>query len=303
MQLLTLPASIPFVTSCRTARKHPKPTSKITQCSAALITITRCSRHFQKRVSLISHRFDSGNTASLNCQQMKKPNDACRVIAKFDSGDPAVIDAAVGKGRILLLTSGWQPSDSQLALSTRFPPLLTQAFSIACPVQRSQLVQTVGETIYPDELVATAIWTVTTPSGEIISSDSASSQEEGGEEDNEKSGDVRLTEPGRYTISGESEDGTPAEVLLIASLPLSESRTEPLPIGQLEVLGVGVQSDSVDEAEAAADPAIAGQLKSAELEDRQKWWRLFLLAGLILLLVESFWAAAIEKRQFAEVGS
>ncbi|MGH7972210.1 MAG: BatA domain-containing protein, partial [Limisphaerales bacterium] len=47
-----------------------------------------------------------------------------RVLAKFDSGDPAIIDIPVGTGRVLLLTSGWQPEDSQLALSTKFVPLL-----------------------------------------------------------------------------------------------------------------------------------------------------------------------------------
>jgi hypothetical protein len=47
-----------------------------------------------------------------------------RIVAKFDSGDPAVVEVPIGKGRVILLTSGWQPDDSQLALSTKFVPLL-----------------------------------------------------------------------------------------------------------------------------------------------------------------------------------
>jgi hypothetical protein len=47
-----------------------------------------------------------------------------RVVAAFDNGDPALVEAPVGKGRVLVLASGWQPEESQLALSTKFVPLL-----------------------------------------------------------------------------------------------------------------------------------------------------------------------------------
>ena len=49
---------------------------------------------------------------------------SARPLAKFDSGDPALIEVPLGRGRVLILTSGWQPEDSQLALSTKFVPLL-----------------------------------------------------------------------------------------------------------------------------------------------------------------------------------
>jgi len=47
-----------------------------------------------------------------------------RVLARFDDGGPALMEMPRGKGRLLVLTSGWQPSDSQLALSSKFVPLL-----------------------------------------------------------------------------------------------------------------------------------------------------------------------------------
>ncbi len=46
------------------------------------------------------------------------------VLARFDSGDPAWVSFAVGKGTLHLLTTTWRPADSQLALTTKFPPLL-----------------------------------------------------------------------------------------------------------------------------------------------------------------------------------
>lgn len=46
------------------------------------------------------------------------------VAASFDSGDPAWIVFPLGKGSLHVLTTTWRPADSQLALTTKFPPLL-----------------------------------------------------------------------------------------------------------------------------------------------------------------------------------
>lgn len=47
-----------------------------------------------------------------------------RVIARFDSGDPAWIEIQIGKGTLYIFTSTWRPIDSQFARSTKFPPIL-----------------------------------------------------------------------------------------------------------------------------------------------------------------------------------
>ncbi len=46
------------------------------------------------------------------------------IIASFDSGDPAWLVFPLGKGTLHVLTTTWRPADSQLALTTKFPPLL-----------------------------------------------------------------------------------------------------------------------------------------------------------------------------------
>ncbi len=46
------------------------------------------------------------------------------IIASFDSGDPAWLVFPLGKGTLHVLTTTWRPVDSQLALTTKFPPLL-----------------------------------------------------------------------------------------------------------------------------------------------------------------------------------
>ena len=53
------------------------------------------------------------------------------VLARFDSGDPAWVGFAVGKGTLHVLTTTWRPADSQLALTTKFPPLLHALLSQA----------------------------------------------------------------------------------------------------------------------------------------------------------------------------
>jgi hypothetical protein len=47
------------------------------------------------------------------------------VLAKFDGKAPAWLSVPVGKGKLVLMTSGWHPGDSQLAFSGRFIPLLS----------------------------------------------------------------------------------------------------------------------------------------------------------------------------------
>ena len=48
-----------------------------------------------------------------------------RVLARFEKGDPAVIEKPLGKGRLVILASGWSPADSQLARSSKFVPLMS----------------------------------------------------------------------------------------------------------------------------------------------------------------------------------
>lgn len=46
------------------------------------------------------------------------------VLARYDSGDPAWVSYPLGKGTLHVLTTTWRPIDSQLALTTKFAPLL-----------------------------------------------------------------------------------------------------------------------------------------------------------------------------------
>lgn len=223
------------------------------------------------------------------------------IIAKFDTGLPAIAEIrAADKGRIVVLASGWQPADSQLALSTRFPPLLTRVLSLASPAQKDQIVQTVGDVIRPGELVSSPEWSVVLPGGGTTSADDVESSE--GIDIDFMKASLMLETPGRYLVTGKTDEGEDNSVTLIAGVAVSESRTEMLPIGQLQVLGIGVESELESDSGATSsdDEATVGQLSASDLEEKQKWWRWLLLAGLGCLVLESLWASAIERRQPVE---
>ena len=47
-----------------------------------------------------------------------------RVLARFENGDAALVEKLLGKGRLLVMASGWRRADGQLARSSKFVPLM-----------------------------------------------------------------------------------------------------------------------------------------------------------------------------------
>ncbi len=56
-----------------------------------------------------------------------------KTIATYEDESPAIVETNVGTGKLWLLTAGWQPSESQLSLSTKFVPLVTKFFTSGIP--------------------------------------------------------------------------------------------------------------------------------------------------------------------------
>lgn len=190
-----------------------------------------------------------------------------RVVARFDSGDPAWIECPRGRGRIVLFTSGWHPEDSQLALSTKFVPLLLSMVEraggdLAGPAESV----TVGDPL-PLPPSVTASLTVRLPRGESVSLPPATAQFED------------TTTPGIYEVRG---DGPPLRFAV--NVHPAESRTHPHPLESLEAFGAPVRTGPV---RSQPRPEQAVQLAALEAEGRQKLWRWLLVAALAALFVES----------------
>ena len=167
----------------------------------------------------------------------------------------------------------------------------------------------VGHRITPAELAGNDVWALTRPDGTpyapdpvtVVAPDARTSLAETNAEKVAAVKSVVLDEPGRWTLSSENNEG-PQSISLLVTVAASESRTEPLPAGQLQALGMSPDIAKVrDAAQPSDDPDLAAQLDAAELESRQKFWRWLLLAGLGCLALEGIVSYVLEKRQQPEL--
>ncbi len=201
-----------------------------------------------------------------------------RVIAKFDSGDPAIVEVPTGKGRIYVLTSGWQPEESQLAVSSKFVPLMWSLLEQAGGVASFATQYAVGDKVpLPADGTATA---VRPPTGAAIALAA-------------KAGEFALTaQPGIYQLEGGAKP-----LRFAVNLDANESRTAPLAPDELEQLGVPVARAKTDVAVPAENKTL---LQGIEAENRQKLWRWFVAATLAVLLIESALAGWTARRPALE---
>ncbi len=206
------------------------------------------------------------------------PIKNARVIARFDRGDPALVEIPVGKGSLFLLTSGWQPADSQFALSSKFVPMLYSLLEISGAI-RAQLSQySVG-----DRLTLTASGTNAVAGIKVRPPDGKEVALIAGQR-------FAATDvPGIYRAEIGSET-----IRVAVNLDAAESRTAPLALETLERLGVPLKPQAAADLKKEADKK--ERLKAAELEQRQKLWRWLLVGALIFLLMESAVAGRLSRR-------
>lgn len=201
-----------------------------------------------------------------------------RVPVRFDSGDPALLEWDAGRGRLIALTSGWVPADSQLAVSSKFAPMLASlldwsgasavaaaSFVVGDPIPRLALGARDGGSVR-----------VRAPGGAslLVAADAPAM--------------TSTTEPGLYLV----ETGADPRPLPVNLDPV-ESRTWPLDPDDFERLGVPMARTAERARDRAAREAPA---PAAEAESRQKLWRWFLMAALAVLLVETVLAGRAARR-------
>lgn len=198
-----------------------------------------------------------------------------RVLAKFDHGAPALVELPAGQGRVLVLASGWHPEDSQLAVSSKFVPLLWSLLESSGSIGTFVSHYAVAEPVALPAGLGAA--TVTAPDGKTAALAAGATT----------FGDTAA--PGIYTVAGGGR-----EQRFAVNLDANESRTVPLGLDELEQLGVPVtRTKPASGTETAAQKTL---LQGIEAESRQKLWRWFIAATLAVLLFESALAGWTAKR-------
>jgi hypothetical protein len=190
-----------------------------------------------------------------------------RVLAKFDSGDPAWLEIAVGSGSLLVWTSGWHPADSDLALSSKFVPLLYSILEHGGTLAERQSQYFTGDSVpVPARAAAaTAGRRIRRPDGSTAEID--------------RQVFMQTDLPGIYTMESPSGNRQFAINLFPA-----ESRTDPIAIEEIEKMGVALEPVSDV---APADTTQAMRHRSfVQMESEQKLWRWVLVAALAMLLIE-----------------
>ncbi|HET6883082.1 MAG TPA: BatA domain-containing protein [Pirellulales bacterium] len=203
-----------------------------------------------------------------------------RVVARFDNGEPAILERAIGGGRIFVFASGWQPEQSQLALSSKFVPLMQALIDLTAggPEQATSL--TVGQNVPLTAITSSAV--VERPDGtrvKLAENSTAFSDAD---------------QPGVYRLHVDGED-RPFAVNLAAA----ESNTAPIDLESLEQLGVRFSSklSRVERAEQVR------QQRDTELESRQHLWRWLIIAALALLILETFLAGRAARKLRADLST
>lgn len=197
------------------------------------------------------------------------------IVARFDSGDPAILQHRTGTGELLIMTAGWNPADSQLARSWKFPLMLSSLVeshhrdAIFKPsYQVNQRVPLPNGIELPDNPV------VTQPNGEelLLASDATA---------------VSGTDvPGVYQV--ETRNG-PAEFAV--HLDPTESDTAPLPQEALAQAGIRLST----EFDVAAEKAKMQQMRDVELESRQKIWKWLVAVAIVILIAETLLAGWLSR--------
>lgn len=206
-----------------------------------------------------------------------------KVLARFDKGDPALLQIPVGKGLLFVLTSGWHPADSQLALSSKFVPLLYSLLDLSGGMKAQLAQYVVGDTVSMIATNSVQGFTVRKPDG-TEAKVAAGEQFSGADL------------PGIYTISA----GQLTQRFAV-NLDPGESRTAPLPVEELERLRLPLKAPSLELVKQEEKKRL--RLQAAELEQRQKLWRWLIVAALVVLMMETWlagWLTRMGRTQAVE---
>lgn len=191
-------------------------------------------------------------------------------LLRFDDQAVALGHVPIGDGHVVFTTFGWQPDESQFALSSKFVPLIHSLLEFIGAVKRRERQLVVGD----------AIAAPAARRGETIDvhiTDPAGLQHE----ITPQRAFVGTERPGVYRLSAGERSAD-----LAVNLDINESRTAPMTFDALEQFGVRPVTAAALTNE-AGEQKRRERLRAREQEDEQKIWRWLIGGALAVLLVET----------------
>lgn len=189
------------------------------------------------------------------------------VIARFDDGQPAVIDRREGTGKVLVIGMPLDAASGDFPLQPAYLPLLKRLVLYTSGRDAPRLWRTTGQSwLLPASLKEPA---VTIPDGSIVRPprDTVGST-------------VALNAAGVYSVYDGKVQGEPKDLLAV-NAPATESDLTPVDAKEL-LIGVRQTDDSTSSAREIPT--------RVETESRQRLWRWLLIAAALLLFTETVFA-------------
>ncbi len=203
------------------------------------------------------------------------------VAARFDSGEPALVEFQVGRGRVLVLATTWMPEDSQLALSSKFVPLLFTILERSADIRNEQHQFTVGDSI-PLTMDGKPAMQIHGPNG---------TKELAAGETQFNGADA----PGIYKAMANKNGAMEPVFDFAVNIDPAEGKLGPMAPDDFQNLGVPISAPVT----APVDPALAAKKQQhvldSELEAHQRLWHDLIFAGTMLVLLET-WVAMRASR-------
>lgn len=213
----------------------------------------------------------SGDFSSVRVYGYRKltPAEGARVLARYDDGQAALVERAVGAGRMAVWTTSVDLSWNDVALKPVFLPFVHQLTRTLAAFRDRPPSLTVGQVAAPETAADAARPRVALdPAGETVPLDAAR-------------GDAfEVTVPGFYEVRrGGTVGGEPA--LVAVNVDLSESDLTAVDPASVTTAVTGTGTADRTAAAAAAAP------RDEVTEQSQRLWWYLLLAGMLLLIGES----------------
>lgn len=200
------------------------------------------------------------------------PNN--RVVARFDDGATAMAERRIGSGHVLLWSSTLDNYWNDLALKPVFLPFVHQVVRHLATYEEPSNWFTIGEVIDPGHLLRASGLGMQSGTGAMVLTPAGQRIEQSGTPT-----PVQLDQAGFYEVHGRSnQSGT---VSLAANLDTQESDLSVLDLQELTAALSG-RPGTVNPA--AAD---AATLTPEDQERRQNFWWYLLMAGIVLLGLET----------------